>query len=83
MLHHVDWQIATDVTEYLSDSKFSIKQAKDITLKMEAVCTVDTSVITHIYQLLQRNVPDDVKLPQQSCKNLKSHISKYCQKADL
>jgi len=52
MLQYVEWQIVTDIIEKLGASKFSINQAENITLKMEALCMVETPVIRHVYQLI-------------------------------
>ena len=83
MLHHVEWQIVSDSTANLGASKFSIKQVKNITLRMEALCTLETPVIRHVHQLIQRNIKDDVKFHQQSCEKFQTRINKYFRMAFL
>jgi hypothetical protein len=50
---------------------------------METLCAVETPVIWHVLQLIQRNITDDLKFHQQSGENFQTRINKYFHMAGL
>jgi hypothetical protein len=72
--------VATDVSEEHRASIFRVKEksskptSKQVaTLKMEALCSSETSVATQ--RTTRRHIPEDDTLHNHRCENLKSYIS--------
>jgi hypothetical protein len=69
----VDWKVVTDISNVHSTFFFRVKQSIILlgVLYPEANALQSFHMSVTVYQLMQRNIPEDLNHQQHACENLK------------